>query len=188
MKTSYFTFVFLISSILLLPLQSHSQKKTEYFCYPCGSGCDKEIHHSQGICSDCNMPLIEKSKVIFKSIDTPEFLSKLENEKGFILLDVRSAEEFNGKGKGPRSLHGYKHFKNAVNLSSVILEENIGEIMKYKDSEVIVYCSHSRRSPFSSQILTDAGFTNVTNYSGGIAEFVEEYLINSNSGKDFIVK
>lgn len=188
MKTSFLTFVFLISSILLLPLQSHSQEKTEYVCYPCGSGCDKEIHHSMGNCSECDMPLIEKSKVIFKNIDTPEFLSKLENEKGFILIDVRSAEEFNGKGKGQRSLHGYKHLKNAVNLSSDMLEENIEEIMKYKDSEVIVYCSHSRRSPYCSQILTDAGFTNVTNYSGGIAEFVEEYLINSNKGEDFIVK
>ncbi|MFZ1321027.1 MAG: rhodanese-like domain-containing protein [Ignavibacteria bacterium] len=188
MKTSLLTFVFLITSILLLTLPSHSQEKTEYVCYPCGGGCDKVIHHSNGICSECEMTLIEKSKVIFKNIDTPEFLSKLENEKRFILLDVRSAEEFNGNGKGQRSLHGYKHLINAVNLSSDILEENIGEIMKYKDSEVIVYCSHSRRSPFCSQILTDAGFINVTNYSGGIAEFVEEYLINSNSGKDFIVK
>lgn len=188
MKSSFLNFVLLVVSFLLLSNQSYSQENPEYVCYPCGSDCDIEIYISEGICPHCNMPLIEKSKVIFNSIDTPEFLNKLKNDSGFILLDVRTKQEFEGKGKGQRSLHGYKHLKNAINISSDILEENIGEIIKYKDSEVIVYCSHSRRSPFCSQILTDAGFTNVTNYSGGIAEFVEEYLINSNKGKDFIVK
>ncbi len=46
------------------------------------------------------------------------------------------------------------------------------ELSKYKKSEVIVYCSHSHRSPRASYILGTHGFTNVKNMSGGVSTFL----------------
>jgi len=40
---------------------------------------------------------------------------------------------------------------------------------KYKGQEVIVYCSHSHRSPRASYFLTTHGFKNVKNVSGGVS-------------------
>ncbi|MBS1518861.1 MAG: rhodanese-like domain-containing protein [Bacteroidetes bacterium] len=183
--------IFILVAFLSGNSVSFSQNKQDtkqYVCFPCGGGCDNTVYDSEGKCPVCGMPLIEKSRVKFKEISPSGLLSKLHNEKGFVLLDVRTAAEFSGKGKGMRYLNGYKHLINSLNISSDELEKRIGELSQYKDSEVIVYCSHSRRSPYSCQILTDAGFTNVTNLSGGITEFMNEFLINSNEGKSFLIK
>jgi len=39
----------------------------------------------------------------------------------------------------------------------------------YKEKEIIVYCSHSHRSPQACYILTQNGFSNVTNMNGGMS-------------------
>ncbi len=180
--------VFSLSLILLSPDVSQSQGSAEYVCYPCGGECDEVIYFAEGKCRECRMPLIDKSRIIFKNISPEELLSKLKFELGFILIDVRSAEEFDGEGKGEQYFQGYKHFKNAINIPADELEKRISEIKELKDSEIIVYCSHNKRSPYSSQILTDAGFSNVTNLMGGITVFAEDYLINSDTGRKYFVK
>jgi len=49
------------------------------------------------------------------------------------------------------------------------LEKDISTLAPYKDREIIVYCSHSHRSPRASYILTQNGFSNVTNMAGGMS-------------------
>jgi rhodanese-related sulfurtransferase len=39
-----------------------------------------------------------------------------------------------------------------------------------KDKEIIVYCSHSHRSPMATYMLSQNGFANVKNMSGGMSE------------------
>ncbi|MBK9331601.1 MAG: rhodanese-like domain-containing protein [Ignavibacteria bacterium] len=188
MKALFLFSVFSLSLILLSPDVSQSQSTAEYVCYPCGSECDEVIYFGEGKCRECRMPLIEKSRVVFRNISPSELLSKLKFELGFILIDVRSAEEFDGEGKGQQYLQGYKHFNNAINIPSDELEKRISEIKDLKNSEIIVYCSHNNRSPYSSQILTDAGFSNVTNLMEGIKAFADDYLINSDKGRKYFVK
>jgi rhodanese-related sulfurtransferase len=57
------------------------------------------------------------------------------------------------------------------------LEKNISTLEPYKDKEMIVYCSHSHRSPQACYILTQNGFSNVTNMAGGMS------VMNDNSCK-----
>ncbi len=59
--------------------------------------------------------------------------------------------------------------KNAINVPIQELEEKIGTLAAYKDREIIVYCSLSRRSPRASYILTQNGFKKVTNMAGGMS-------------------
>lgn len=48
------------------------------------------------------------------------------------------------------------------------LEKRVGELAAYKNSEVIIHCRSGARSQKAALVLKQAGFTNVSNLSGGI--------------------
>ncbi len=82
-----------------------------------------------------------------------------------MLLDVRTKGEF--EGTAARTTYG--HFKNAININVEELETHLAELEKYKDREVLVYCSQSIRSPRAAMMLTQHGFKTVKNMSGGVS-------------------
>ena len=81
-----------------------------------------------------------------------------------ILLDVRTKEEFEGKTNP-----NFGKLRNAINIPVQELESRLASIAEFKDKEIIVFCSHSHRSPRASYILTSNGFTNVINMEGGMS-------------------
>jgi rhodanese-related sulfurtransferase len=85
---------------------------------------------------------------------------------------VRTKDEFEGKSN-PK----FGTLKNAINIPIQVLEEKISTLDQYKDKEIIVYCSHSRRSPRASYILTQHGFSNVTNMAGGMSEMKDKACV-----------
>ena len=136
----------------------------EYQCIPCGSDCDNEVHAKPGKCSSCQMQLVKKSTVNFKTIQPSALCDYIQKNPNVVLLDVRTKEEFEGKSNS-----SYGTMKNAINLPIQVLESQLSTLEQYKDKEIIVYCSHSRRSPRASYILTQNGFSNVTNMAGGMS-------------------
>ena len=58
-KVVLFTLI-LLSTISTMPQNSQTSNEI-YVCPPCGSECDKIEHHSPGVCSHCNMPLVKKN-------------------------------------------------------------------------------------------------------------------------------
>ena len=136
----------------------------EYSCTPCGQSCDKEVHLAAGICTHCNMPLVKKSSINFKTIQPSEICDYISKNPKVILLDVRTNVEFEGRAEP-----NLGRLKNAINVPIQELEEKIGTLAAYKDREIIVYCSLSRRSPRASYILTQNGFKKVTNMAGGMS-------------------
>jgi rhodanese-related sulfurtransferase len=159
MKSALIIVMLLCAQLLLA--QNASE---EYVCLPCGSGCDKEVLHQSGKCQHCNMPLIKKSSVVFKEITPTEICGYVANHRNVVLLDVRTKEEFENKG-----LHRYGTLKNAINIPIHDLSARLSELDPYKNKEIIVYCSHSQRSPQASYLLTQNGFTKVYNMSGGLS-------------------
>ena len=149
--------------ILIFMFFVRAQQAGKYVCMPCGNECDKATYDKPGECSQCHMKLVEKSTVMFKSIQPSAICSYILKNPGVVLLDVRTREEFEGKADD------YGTLKNAINIPVQELESRIGELKKYKDKEVIVYCSHSRRSPRAGYFLMQNGFTNVTNMEGGMS-------------------
>lgn len=138
----------------------------EYVCIPCGSDCDKETHNGPGKCSQCGMELVKKSTVKQKDIEPKDlcgYVSKL-GEGNVLLLDVRTAAEFEGKDNGK-----FGRLNNAVNIPVQELADRLKELENWKDKPIVVYCSHSHRSPRASYILSQNGFTNVTNMLGGMS-------------------
>ena len=135
----------------------------EYQCMPCGNDCDKTAYDKPGECPHCHMSLVKKSTVMFKSIQPTEICGYIAKHPEVILLDVRTREEFEGK------TDDYGTLKNAINIPIQELESRIAEINDMKGKEIIVYCSHSKRSPRASYFLMQHGFKNVTNMEGGMS-------------------
>lgn len=143
----------------------------QYTCTPCGSDCDNAVYEKEGTCSQCNMALVDKSTISHKSIQ-PDKMCEL-NEKEVIFLDVRTPAEFNGTAEAK-----FGAIKNAINIPIQELEARVNELEKYKDKAIIVYCSHSRRSPRASYMLTQNGFQNVTNMLGGMSVWKDQVKKN----------
>jgi rhodanese-related sulfurtransferase len=144
------------------PITENSQE--QYQCLPCGSECDKVTHNAAGECSQCHMQLVKKSSIKHHSIAPAEICDYIKKHPAAVLLDVRTKREFEGK-----SNPDYGTLKNAINIPVQELESKLSSISHLKNKEVLVFCSHSQRSPRASYLLTQNGFTNVTNMEGGLS-------------------
>lgn len=142
----------------------------EYVCLPCGSDCDNAVYTKPGTCKHCDMKLVQKSTVVFKKVEPELLCSFIDSvgEKNILLLDVRTPEEFEG-----RAVDKFGSLRNAMNIPVQELEKRVSELEKYKDREVVVYCSHSHRSPRASYMLTQNGFKHVTNMQEGMSVWKE---------------
>ncbi|MEP6596814.1 MAG: rhodanese-like domain-containing protein, partial [Ginsengibacter sp.] len=144
--------------------ESNDNNNGQYQCTPCGSDCDNTSYDKQGQCPHCGMALVKKSAVTFITIQPTEICDYIIKHPGVVLLDVRTKEEFEGKANPD-----FGALKNAINIPVQELENHLADISGLKNKEIIVYCSHSHRSPRASYILTQDGFTNVTNMAGGMS-------------------
>jgi rhodanese-related sulfurtransferase len=140
-------------------------QEKEYVCTPCGLECDGTLYDKPGNCSACGMALVEKSTVKFKNLSFEELCARLKANPKAVLLDVRTPSEFKGSGEVP----SFGHFRNAININVEELPGRLAEIAKYKQTEVLVYCSHSHRSPRASYLLSTHGFNDVKNVAGGVS-------------------
>jgi len=143
-------------------------KDTQWVCLPCGGECDNAVYTKAGTCSHCNMKLVDKASIKFKTVEPGDLCVFIKDmgEKNVVLLDVRSPEVFNGKDKDK-----FGKLKGAINIPVDELEKRAAELNKYKNKEIVVYCSHSHRSPRASYILTQKGFNKVTNMLYGMSEW-----------------
>ncbi|MFL9482667.1 rhodanese-like domain-containing protein [Chitinophagaceae bacterium LWZ2-11] len=135
-----------------------------YQCTPCGSDCDNEVYTEAGKCKHCGMQLVKKTSVSFKTIQPTEICNYIKTHPDVVLLDVRTKKEFEGKADP-----NYGTLKNAINIPVQELDKRLSELAPYKNKDIIVYCSHSHRSPQACQILTQNGFTKITNLAGGMS-------------------
>jgi rhodanese-related sulfurtransferase len=136
----------------------------QYQCLPCGQDCDDKVYDKAGKCSGCGMELVKKPTVSFKTIQPTDICNYISTHPAVVLLDVRTKEEFEGKADP-----NFGTLKNAINIPIQELANRLSEIESLKAKEIIVFCSHSHRSPRASYLLTQNGFTNVTNMAGGMS-------------------
>ncbi len=135
-----------------------------YSCLPCGQSCDTLKYTTAGNCTHCNMALVSASTIIHKNIEPHEMCSL--NETKTVFLDVRTAAEFDGT-----ATEKFGAIKNAINIPVQELESRLQELEAFKEKDIVVYCSHSHRSPRASYMLTQNGFKKVTNMNAGMSEW-----------------
>ena len=91
----------------------------------------------------------------YKSISMSEAEDMMKNEKDYIILDVRTAEEYK---EG--------HIPNAINVANeTIGEDEIAELPD-KDQLIMVYCRSGRRSKLAASKLVKLGYTNIVEIGG----------------------
>ena len=96
----------------------------------------------------------------FTSSSMEEGLKLMASDNNFILLDVRTPEEF-----------AAGHIPGALQLTNEIFTKQDAEkLLKDKSQTIYVYCRSGRRSKQSSQKLIDFGYTNVIEI-GGILDY-----------------
>jgi rhodanese-related sulfurtransferase len=176
MKKLFATALVLISQVFIIVSCSNAnsnekqitQSDVNYVCMPCGRNCDTTVYKAPGQCTSCMMDLVDQKTVHIKNI-TPAALCNYITGMGkenIVLLDVRTTEEFNGTAADK-----FGKLTGAINIPVQELEKRTGELTNYKNKEIIVYCSHSHRSPMASYILMQKGFTKVTNMEYGMSEW-----------------
>jgi rhodanese-related sulfurtransferase len=120
------------------------------------------------------MDLVLQTTIHFKHIQPNEICGYIKKHPAVILLDVRTKEEFEGKASP-----NFGTLKNAINIPIQQLKEKMATIAHLKNKEIIVYCSHSHRSPQASYMLTQQGFTDITNLDGGMSEVKDKICVQS---------
>jgi rhodanese-related sulfurtransferase len=91
------------------------------------------------------------------SVNTLE-ATQMINRQDALMLDVREQAEY-----------AQAHILNARALPLSQLEARIGDLEKFKDKPLIVYCATDNRSSTAVATLKKRGFTNVFSLSGGFA-------------------
>ena len=98
----------------------------------------------------------------YRQISMDEAVKMMEEEKNYIILDVRRADEF---AEG--------HIPGAINVAN----ESIGteEIPELPDKaqRILVYCRSGRRSKEAAEKLVKLGYTNIVEF-GGILDWKGE--------------
>lgn len=105
----------------------------------------------------------------FKTVFLEDLCKTLQNNNGYILLDVRSKGEYCDTSSATNLNIG--HLKNAINIDVSELPQRLKELQEDKDKPIFVYCSHSQRSRRASALLADSGFSKIYNVNGGLTTF-----------------
>ena len=79
----------------------------------------------------------------------------LDTEENFILLDVRTQEEYD-----------LGHIPGAILIPNEVIADEAEKTLKDKDQLILVYCRSGRRSKEAAQKLVDLGYTNVKEFGG----------------------
>ena len=96
-----------------------------------------------------------REEITYRQIDMDEAIALMESETGYVILDVRTPEEF-----------AEKHIPNAINIpNETIGREEIPELPD-KNQMILVYCRSGNRSKQASEKLAALGYTNVLEFGG----------------------
>ena len=91
----------------------------------------------------------------YRQISMDVAVTMMEEESGYIILDVRTPEEFRER-----------HIPNAINIpNETIGSEDIQELPD-KDQLILVYCRSGNRSKQASGKLAELGYTNIVEIGG----------------------
>ena len=106
--------------------------------------------------------VVAEQEASYRQINMEEAAEMMEKESGYIILDVRTPEEF-----------AEKHIPGALNIPN----EAIGtdEIPELPDKQqlILVYCRSGNRSKQASEKLVAQGYTNIVEF-GGINDWTGE--------------
>jgi rhodanese-related sulfurtransferase len=95
-------------------------------------------------------------------ITTDQLYDRIDSGRPPIMIDIRSADDFNGTRDG-----SYGHIPNALSIDILELESRLEELRQFEDKEIVTMCAGGGLSLAAVEILIDAGFSDVKSLKGG---------------------
>ena len=112
------------------------------------TACGQDIENDQG--------------AVYVNITAQEAKQIMDTEEGYIILDVRTQEEYD---EG--------HIPGAIVISHEEIAEKAEAVLTDKNQLILVYCRSGRRSKIASEALVELGYTNIKEF-GGIIDWLYE--------------
>ena len=101
-------------------------------------------------------------KNTYEQITPAEAKEIMDTEQNYIILDVRTEEEF---AEG--------HIAGAILIPDYEITEKAERVLTDKDQQILVYCRSGRRSKNAASQLVELGYSNVKEF-GGIIDWPYE--------------
>ena len=108
------------------------------------------------------LTLFSCSKNKYTSITAQEAKMLMDTESDYIILDVRTVEEYNSG-----------HIPNATLIPNEEIKQKAESILQDKNQLILVYCRSGRRSKQAASVLASLGYTNIKEF-GGIIDWPYE--------------
>ena len=112
------------------------------------TACGKNIENNQG--------------AVYVNITAEEAKAIMDSEEGYIILDVRTQEEYD-----------QGHIPGAIVISHEEIGDKAEGVLTDKDQLILVYCRSGRRSKIAAEALVELGYTNIKEF-GGIIDWPYE--------------
>ena len=98
----------------------------------------------------------------YRQISMDEAVTMMEQETGYIILDVRRPDEY-----------AAGHIPNAINVANESIDTSEISELPDKNQLIMVYCRSGRRSKEAAEKLVKLGYTNIVEF-GGILDWKGE--------------
>lgn len=98
----------------------------------------------------------------YTGITAEEAKTIMDSETGYVILDVRTKEEFD-----------QGHIPDAILIPDYEITKKAEQMLPDKEQQILVYCRSGRRSKGASEALVKMGYTNVKEF-GGIVDWPYE--------------
>ena len=92
---------------------------------------------------------------MYKRITAEEAFNMMQNSKEYILLDVRTEEEFNSE-----------HIEGAILIPDNEISNRAADELPDKNALILIYCRSGRRSEIAARELINMGYTNTYDFGG----------------------
>ena len=99
---------------------------------------------------------------VYMNITVEEAKQIMDSEEGYIILDVRTQEEYD-----------QGHIPGAIVISHEEIAEKAEQVLMDKNQLILVYCRSGRRSKIAAEALVELGYTNIMEF-GGIIDWPYE--------------
>ena len=91
----------------------------------------------------------------YRQVTAEEAIALMEEESGYIILDVRTAQDYSEK-----------HIPKAVNIPNESIGTEEIPALPDKNQLILVYCRSGNRSKQASEKLAALGYTNIVEFGG----------------------
>lgn len=106
--------------------------------------------------------IVKEAKSQIPEITVETVKNEIDSGNEMVLLDVRTAEEFNAG-----------HLPHSVNIQRGLLEFIIGKKYPAKDTDLVLYCRTDARAALCTNTLKEMGYANAKNLKGGFKAWGE---------------